>query len=53
MWQTVIVILIVAVAVFFAVRRVVRMTRRKGGCGCGCSGCPHADSCRKPEHTEI
>ena len=29
---------LVAVIVFFAVRRMLR-TRRSGGCGCGCPGC--------------
>ena len=48
MWQTIIVILIVAAAVFFAVRRVVRLSKGKGGgCGCGCDGCPHARTCDK------
>ena len=27
-----------AAAIFFAVRRTVR-TRKSGGCGCGCPGC--------------
>ena len=41
MIQTVIVILVVAAAVFFAVRRLVRTLRNKGGCACGCTECPH------------
>ena len=28
---------VIAAAVFFALRRIVRM--RKSGCSCGCSGC--------------
>jgi len=28
----------IAIIVFFAVRRTVR-TRKSGGCGCGCAGC--------------
>ena len=40
MMQTLIVILIVAAALFFAVRRLVRTLRGKGGCPGGCQGCP-------------
>ncbi len=40
MTQTVIVILIVSVAVGWAVYRLVRTLRGRGGCSCGCSGCP-------------
>ena len=42
---------IVAVIVFFAVRRTVRV-RRSGGCGCGCPGCT-GGSCpsRNKPHT--
>ncbi len=49
MIQTAIVILIVATTVFFAVRWIVRTTRGKGGCGCGCSGCPYRGECNKKE----
>ncbi|MBR4773323.1 MAG: FeoB-associated Cys-rich membrane protein [Bacteroidales bacterium] len=50
MTQTIIVILIVAAAVFFAVRRLLRTVKRKdGGCGCGCSGCPYRGECNKKE----
>jgi hypothetical protein len=41
--QTVIVILIVVAALFFAVRRLVRILKRKEGCGCGCDHCPMKD----------
>ena len=34
-----IILALVAVAVLFAVRRIVRQ-RRSGGCGCGCADCP-------------
>ena len=50
MTQTIIVLLIVAATVFFAVRRVVHTVRRKGGgCGCGCSDCPYKGGCNKKE----
>ena len=49
MLQTIIVILIVAVTVFFTVRWIVRSARGKGGCGCGCKGCPYKGSCNKKE----
>ena len=42
MWQTAIVILILAATVFFAVRWIVRTAKGKGGCACGCTGCPKA-----------
>ena len=42
MIQTVIVLLIVACAVFFAVRWIVRTVKGKGGCQCSCSGCPYS-----------
>ena len=48
--QTIIVILIVAAALFCAVRRLVRTLRgkNKGGCGCGCDGCPmKGDKCQR------
>lgn len=40
MWQTVLVVLIVATALFFTVRRLVRTLRSKGGCAGGCDHCP-------------
>lgn len=39
-----IILLILAVAVFFAVRRTVRI-KKSGGCGCGCAGCHQKDGC--------
>ncbi len=35
---------LVAGAVFAALRRA-RKTRKKGGCGCGCSGCSETAAC--------
>lgn len=46
MIQKVIVLLIVAAAVFFAVRRLARTVKKKD-CGCGCSGCPYKGTCKK------
>lgn len=40
MTQTIIVILLVTAAAFFAVRRLVRTLRGKGGCPGGCDHCP-------------
>ncbi len=40
MAQTIIVVLILAVTVAFAVRWLVRTVKGKGGCNC--SGCPYA-----------
>ena len=40
MIQTVIVILLVAAAVGYALYRLVRTLRGKGGCAGGCDGCP-------------
>lgn len=43
----IVIIAAVAVALFFAVRSMVR--RKGSGCSCcsGCSGCPHAGKCDK------
>lgn len=45
--QIAIVILILAVTLFFVVRRIVRVLKGKGGggCSCGCQNCPHSRSC--------
>ena len=37
-------LVIIAVVLFFAVRRMVRV-RRSGGCGCGCPGCDGGANC--------
>lgn len=42
MMQTIIVGVILAATLFFAVRWVVRTLKGKGGCGCGCQNCPRA-----------
>ncbi len=44
--QTIVVLGIVAVALVFVLRRVIKMTRGKGGdCGCGC-GCGNNSKCK-------
>lgn len=40
----IIIIAVVAVCVFFALRSVVR-SRKKGGCSCGCSDCTACPGC--------
>ncbi|MBR1834335.1 MAG: FeoB-associated Cys-rich membrane protein [Bacteroidales bacterium] len=40
MLQTIITLLIVAAAVGFAVRGLVRTLKGKGHCSCGCDHCP-------------
>jgi hypothetical protein len=42
MLQKVLVGIILAVTVLFAVRWLVRTVKGKGGCGCGCDRCPYA-----------
>ena len=41
----VLIIAVIAAAVFFAVRAVVKQ-KKKGQCSCGCSGCPGGVNCR-------
>lgn len=43
--QTTIVILIIAVAALYLVRRVVKRSNPAGGCGCGCESCGLSSSC--------
>lgn len=45
--QTVIVILILAVTLFFTVRWIVRTAKGRGGCGCSCRDCPHSAACSR------
>jgi len=48
--QFFLVILILAVTLFFVVRRIIRLTKGKGGggCSCGCHNCPHnPQNCHK------
>ncbi|MBR1798834.1 MAG: FeoB-associated Cys-rich membrane protein [Bacteroidales bacterium] len=46
MWQDIIVWVVVAVAVGFAVRWMVKQLNGKQGCGCGCNSCA-----KKGNHT--
>ena len=45
MTQTVIVILILAATLFFTLRWLIRTVKGRGGCSCGCKGCPHSGGC--------
>ena len=45
---TILICLTLLVLAGLAGRRLYK-NRKKGGCGCGCSECPHAGSCHKPE----
>ena len=40
----IIICILIAAAVILAVRR---LSKNKGGCGCGCPDCPHKNSCNK------
>lgn len=46
-----IILLILAMAVFFAVRRTIRV-RKTGGCGCGCSSCHQKEGCTTNKREE-
>jgi len=42
-------LVVLAAVLFFAVRRMVRV-RRSGGCGCGCPGCDGGANCPSKKH---
>ncbi|MDE6557806.1 MAG: FeoB-associated Cys-rich membrane protein [Clostridia bacterium] len=45
-WEIAIIV-VVAVAFAAAVGTIIyRKVKHKGGCDCGCSGCPHACHCK-------
>ena len=44
-WIDILIVAVVAILFGVAVYRTVR--RRRGGCGCGCNGCPYHGSCEK------
>lgn len=47
------VIVVIAVAFVAAVGTVIyRKVKGKGGCDCGCSGCPHACNCSGKKKTD-
>jgi len=47
--QTIIVILIVACAAFYMIRRIYNSLKKSGStsCNCGCSGCNVSQSCEE------
>ena len=46
--QTIVVLGIVAIALLYVLRRVIRTSRGKGDCGCGCGkDCKHKKSAGK------
>ena len=47
MSQTIIVALIVATALLFAVRGLVRTIKGKRSCNCGCDNCPNKTCCKQ------
>jgi hypothetical protein len=53
MWETVVVVLIVGVALLFTGRSIVRSLKgeEKGGCSGGCSGCSCASLSREAPST--
>ena len=45
---TIIVLIIVALLVFLAIRKIVKDKKsNKGGCSQNCSGCPYSNNCNK------
>jgi len=53
--QTIIVILIVAIAAAFLIRNVLKKFRQQDQCGCGCAACPtDPDSCEEnPQNSKM
>lgn len=46
----IVVVVILLIAVFFAVRSIVRRRRSgKGSCSCGCDGCPSRSTCHSQD----
>lgn len=47
-WLTIVIIALIALAVFFAIRKIVKDKKAGiGSCGCKCADCPHSSSCNK------
>lgn len=42
--------ILLALMALFAVLALRAVRRRKGGCACGCTDCPHANACRRMEY---
>jgi len=53
--QTLIVILIVAIAAAFLIRKFLKKFKQEEACGCGCSSCPtDPASCEEnPENSQV
>jgi hypothetical protein len=45
MAANIIIVAVVGLILFFAVRRIVK-DRKKGGCSCGCAACPSSGQCK-------
>ncbi|GEM_PF-4411249 len=43
--QTAIVIIVIAAAALYLIRRTVKQSNGTSGCGCGCESCGQASSC--------
>jgi len=44
---TIIVCILLAVVVFFVIRKMIKDKNGKHNCGCGCEGCVFKDGCKK------
>jgi len=53
--QTLIVILIVAIAAAFLIRNFLKKFKHEEACGCGCSSCPtDPDACEEnPDNSKV
>lgn len=48
--QTLIVLVVVALAGFFVVRKLSKKAAGEEGCDCGCSSCVYAEKCSEEEN---
>ena len=45
-WVTIVTLLVLACAVFLAIRKMVKDKKEGvGACGCKCANCPHSANC--------
>ncbi|MCQ2450368.1 MAG: FeoB-associated Cys-rich membrane protein [Clostridia bacterium] len=44
---TTVVAVIIAIILFFAVRKIVKDKKSGKNCSCGCEGCAYKDNCHK------
>ncbi len=49
---TVLILLGLAVVVFFAVRSILRDRKKGSSCSCGCASCPMSGKCHSGENPE-